>query len=52
MGESDRVIECPCGVILTGTDVEAVVEQAREHARQVHDMDLSEDDARAMSRPA
>jgi predicted small metal-binding protein len=52
MSESDRVIECPCGVILTGTDVDAVVDKARDHARHVHEMDLSEEDARAMSRPA
>lgn len=52
MSQPERVIECPCGVVLTGADVGAVVTEARDHARRVHDMELSEEDARAMSRPA
>ncbi len=49
---SDRVIECPCGVVLTGGDVAAVVIAAQSHAREVHQMELSDEDARAMARPA
>lgn len=49
---SDRLIECPCGVMLTAEDLEAVVEAAQQHAREVHAMELSDDDARAMARPA
>lgn len=49
---SDRLIECPCGVMLTGKDLKAVVSAAQQHAREVHEMELSEDDARAMARPA
>ncbi|MBC8195307.1 MAG: hypothetical protein ISR43_05040 [Acidimicrobiia bacterium] len=44
-------IECPCGTVLRGVNAEAVVAAARTHARGVHDMDLSDEDARAMVRP-
>lgn len=49
---SDRVIECPCGVVLTGSDLEEVVDAAQRHAEEVHQMELSDADARAMARPA
>lgn len=49
---TDRVIECPCGVALTAEDTDKVVRLARQHAEDVHQMDLSEDDARSMARPA
>ena len=49
---ADRLIECPCGVVLTGADLAQVVSTAREHAREIHQMDLSKDDAEAMARPA
>ncbi|HSJ35991.1 MAG TPA: hypothetical protein VLB85_13145 [Acidimicrobiia bacterium] len=49
---SDRVIECPCGVVLTGTDLAQVVGAAQEHARETHQMELTDEDARAMARPA
>jgi predicted small metal-binding protein len=37
--------------VLRAGSLDEVVEEARGHARAVHDMDLSEDDARAMARP-
>lgn len=49
---SDHTIECPCGTVLRGADVDEVVTVAQEHARSVHDMDLSDDDARSMARPS
>lgn len=49
---SGQTIECPCGTVLRGIDEEAVVAEARAHAKAVHDMDLSEDEARSMARPA
>lgn len=52
MSSDDRIIECPCGVVLVGESEADVVDTARTHAKEVHDMDLSEDDARAMARPA
>ena len=46
------MIECPCGVVLTGPDTTTVADAARDHAREVHQMELSDADARAMTRPA
>lgn len=46
------VIECPCGALLRSDEPEDVVRQARQHAREVHEMDLSEEQARSMARPA
>lgn len=46
------VIQCPCGVVLRGGDEATVVATARTHASEVHDLNLGEDDARAMARPA
>jgi predicted small metal-binding protein len=47
----DHTIECPCGTVLRAHSLDEVVDEARGHARAVHDMDLSEDDARAMASP-
>lgn len=48
---SGRTIECPCGTVLRGSDDEAVVAEAQAHARAVHDMDLTDEQARAMIAP-
>lgn len=48
---SGHTIECPCGTVLRGADEDAVISEAQAHATAVHDMDLSDDDARAMARP-
>lgn len=48
---SAHIIECPCGTVLRGADESAVVAEARDHARAVHDMELTEEQARAMARP-
>lgn len=47
-----KVIECPCGVVLEGADSDDVVTKAQTHAKDVHDMDLSTDQALDMARPA
>ena len=49
---SDRVIECPCGVVLTGSSTDEVITQAQQHASDVHQMELSDGAARSMERPA
>lgn len=49
---TDRVIECPCGVVLTAEDTDDVVRIAQEHADEVHQMELSDEQARSMARPA
>lgn len=46
-----QTIECPCGAVLREDDEDAVVTAARQHARAVHDMELSDEQARAMVRP-
>lgn len=48
----EQVIECPCGTVLRGTELEEVVAQAQSHAKSVHDMELADDQARAMAHPA
>ncbi len=47
-----HTIECPCGTVLRASDEDEVVTIAQEHARSVHDMELTDDDARAMARPS
>lgn len=44
-------IECPCGTVLRGDSADAVVAEAQRHAKTVHDMDLSTEQARAMAHP-
>ncbi len=48
---SGHTIECPCGSVLRGDDEDQVVVAAQNHARSVHDMELTDEQARAMARP-
>lgn len=48
---SGHIIECPCGTVLRGADVARVVAEARSHAKSVHDMELSDEQAETMARP-
>ena len=48
---AEQLIECPCGTVLRGDSLDAVVREAQEHAKSVHDLDLSDEDAAAMARP-
>ncbi len=50
--DTNKVITCPCGTTLMGADDDEVVAAAQEHARQVHDQELSTDQALSMARPA
>jgi hypothetical protein len=50
--KSDQLIECPCGTVLRGEDLGAVVDIAQTHAQEVHDMDLSREQAESMARPS
>jgi predicted small metal-binding protein len=47
-----KVINCPCGFVVKGETDDEVVARAQEHARQVHQMDLSREQALAMAKPA
>jgi hypothetical protein len=49
---SGHTIECPCGTVLRGTDEGAVIAEAQAHAKAVHDMELTDDEARSMARPS
>ena len=48
----NKRIQCPCGSVIDGRDDDDVVEKAQEHARQVHQMELTREQALAMARPA
>lgn len=48
----EKVIHCPCGFVLRGASDEEVVKKAQEHAKSVHNMDLSAEQALQMARPA
>lgn len=47
-----KVIECPCGALIDGDSDQDVVAQAQEHAKTTHDMELSDEQALSMARPA
>lgn len=49
---SGHTIECPCGTVLRGADEDAVVTEAQTHAKAVHDMELTAEQAREMARPS
>lgn len=49
---SGHTIECPCGTVLRGDDARTVAVEAQRHAKTVHDMDLSDEQALAMARPS
>jgi hypothetical protein len=46
-----KLIRCPCGYALHGRDDDEVVAAAQEHARTIHDQQLSREQALAMARP-
>jgi predicted small metal-binding protein len=47
----EKIITCPCGFVLRGADDDEVVEKAQDHARAVHGMELTRDQALEMARP-
>ena len=49
---SDQLIECPCGTVLRGATLSEVAAAARHHAREVHRMDLTQEQAESMARPS
>lgn len=52
MSEDAKVIECPCGAVIDGKSADDAVAKAQTHAKETHDMDLSNEQALAMARPA
>ena len=48
----EKVINCPCGFVVRADSDEDLVARAQTHAKEVHQMDLSREQALAMARPA
>lgn len=46
-----KVINCPCGYIVKGATDDEVVMRAQQHAKQVHQMELTPQQALAMAKP-
>ena len=47
-----KVIKCDCGFVVRGETDDELVDAARSHAKEVHDMDLTADQILAMAEPA
>jgi predicted small metal-binding protein len=48
----EKVINCPCGFVLKAETDDQLVAKAQQHAKDVHQMDLTREQALAMARPA
>lgn len=48
----EKVIQCPCGAVIRGASDDEVVARAQQHAREIHGMELSREQALSMARPA
>ena len=47
-----KLINCPCGFVVKADSDEQLIAKAQQHAKEVHQMELSREEALAMSRPA
>jgi len=47
-----KVINCPCGFIVQAESDDQLVAKAQQHAKEVHQMELTKEQALAMARPA
>jgi predicted small metal-binding protein len=47
-----KVINCPCGFVVQADDDEQLVAKAQKHAKEVHQMTLTREQALEMARPA
>ena len=48
----EKVINCPCGFVVNGANDEELITRAQKHAKDVHQMELSREQALSMARPA
>ena len=46
-----KVINCPCGFVVSAATDDQLVAKAQQHAKEVHQMDLTREDALAMAKP-
>jgi predicted small metal-binding protein len=49
--EMTKVIQCPCGTVIRAGDDDKLVAQAQRHAKDVHAMELTREQALAMASP-
>ena len=47
-----KVINCPCGFVVKADSDDQLVAKAQQHAKDVHQMELSREQALAMARPS
>jgi len=47
-----KVVNCPCGEIITGNTDDELVKLVQEHGKEIHQQEVSWDDALAMAQPA
>jgi predicted small metal-binding protein len=47
-----KVINCPCGFTVTAETEDQLVAKAQQHAKEVHQMDLTREDALSMAKPS
>jgi predicted small metal-binding protein len=47
-----KTITCDCGYVVTGETDDELVTNAQDHAREVHGMEISPEQALALARPA
>lgn len=47
-----KKVACDCGATIRADSDDQLVQRVQEHARQIHDMDLSREQILAMSEPA
>lgn len=48
---SQKQVSCDCGTVIRGEDDGQLVERVQEHAREVHNMELSRDQVLSMAEP-
>jgi predicted small metal-binding protein len=48
----EKVINCPCGFVVKGETDDQIVSKAQNHAKEVHQMDLTRDQALSMAKPS
>ncbi|MDP1794908.1 MAG: DUF1059 domain-containing protein [Acidimicrobiales bacterium] len=46
-----KVISCECGFVVRGSDDDELVENAQAHAKEVHGMDLTAEQALSLATP-
>ncbi|HSJ24145.1 MAG TPA: DUF1059 domain-containing protein [Longimicrobiales bacterium] len=48
---SKKQVSCDCGKVITAASDEELVTSVQQHAREVHNMELSRDQVLAMAEP-